>query len=123
MIFTCNFFWFTAKEFTIQGNFTIAVTGYNITEFENRKHVVIPAWLMIVEKNIDQGSAILAKWFITADLLNQKAAQAAARGSFNFSLPELLPIMNIDPLDSNDYCCYLVINGHIFGPEKCVITN
>ena len=111
------------QNFFIQGNFTIPVTAHNVTELDKKKSVIIPVWLMIVEKNIDQGSAILAKWFITADPTENTTEQATAEGIFKFSLPELLPGITEDPLAPNDYCCYVVINGHVFGPEKCRITN
>ena len=111
------------QNFFIQGNFTIPVTAHNVTELDKKKSVIIPVWLMIVEKNIDQGSAILAKWFITAHPTENTTEQATAEGIFKFSLPELLPGITEDPLAPNDYCCYVVINGHVFGPEKCRITN
>jgi len=109
-------------KFTIQGKFMVPVNDYNITEFD-KKSVVIPAWFMIVEKNIDQGSAILAKWFITADHSDKNSEQMVAEGTFTFTLPEILPETTKTPLNPNDYCCYVVINGNVFGPEKCNISD
>jgi hypothetical protein len=85
--------------------------------------VIVPVWLMIVEKNIDQGSALLAKWFITAELPEKKSEPLFTDGSFQFSLAELLPATKVKPLMPNDYCCYLVINGNVFGPEKFSICK
>ncbi|HEX2958147.1 MAG TPA: hypothetical protein VHO70_15040 [Chitinispirillaceae bacterium] len=110
------------EKFTIQGKFIVPVNDCNISEID-KKSVVIPAWIMIVEKNIDQGSAILAKWFITADLQEKISEQVLAEGTFKFTLPELLPEITQKPLTPNNYCCYIVVNGNVFGPEKCNITN
>lgn len=111
------------ENIAVQGKFAIPVTAHNVVEFKDRKSVVIPAWVMLVEKNIDQGSALLGKWFITADLLEKNTKQAVAEGIFKFSFSELLPALADKPLASNDYCCYLVVNGYVFGPEKCSITD
>lgn len=111
------------EDFTIQGKFIVPVNDYTISEFDKKKAVVIPVWFMIVEKNIDQGSAILAKWFITAEISDKNSEQMVAEGTFSFTLPELLPVITQTPLVPNDYCCYIVINGNVFGPEKCSITE
>ena len=111
------------KNFALQGKFSIPVTAHNIAEFKKKKSVVIPAWVMLVEKNIDQGSAVLAKWFITADLPEKNTEGTVAEGIFKFSLSELLPALTDASLAPNDYCCYVVINGHVFGPEKSNIAE
>lgn len=111
------------ENFTLQGKFSIPVTAHNIVEFKKKKSVVIPAWVMLAEKNIDQGSAVLAKWFITADLPEKNPGRTVAEGIFKLSLSELLPSLADEPLAPNDYCCYVVINGHVFGPEKFSIAE
>ncbi|MBD3422446.1 MAG: hypothetical protein GF398_20215 [Chitinivibrionales bacterium] len=111
------------KKFTVQGKFSIPVTSGNIVEINNAKSILIPAWLMVVGKNIDQGSATLAKWYITADMPEKLNTATIAEGIFKFSMSEILPIVSEAPFAPNDYCCYVVINGHLSGPQKCRVSE
>lgn len=111
------------EQFQIQGKFQLPMHANEIFTLEDKQSAMIPVYALIVEKNMDQRSPIIARWYIKTDLPKDPDVVSIAEGIFKFKLSDLVPETRKYPLKPKEYCCYIVAQGTCFGPQKITIVK
>lgn len=113
------------KDISVQGKFKLPLTEYNILDRKNKSDVdaVIPVYFMMVYKNLDQRSPWVFRWNILIKENGKVNKGDVAEGIFKFKLSELFGKFGNDPIETREYCCYMIANGICFGFEKILIVK